>query len=185
MMLPSLDVQPEILGWRRRCHRMAPRTSQPLHRPPVSRIARCILEGVEHIVQPHRPQAVEQGAGILQHHPRLLALVNQLRDKFAYPLVAPVKNRRIVIIANALVIHHVLEVADNGRRGQVAATCGNQGLVHVQSDGTRRADTPEIDPTLRQENRLAAASAQGFFDQMFRTANVRQSIDILRKLAHA
>jgi len=41
----------------------------------VSRIAGDRLQAVEHIVQAHLPEAMEQRPGVLQHHARLLAFV--------------------------------------------------------------------------------------------------------------
>ena len=136
-------------------------------------------------MQAHGAQAVEQGAGILQHHPRLLALVDQLRDKFADALVAPMEHRRVVIIANALVLHHVLEIADDGRGVQVTATRRNQWLMHVQGDGAGSADVTEIDAAFRQEHRAGATGAQSLFHERLRTADVRQTVNVLWKLAHA
>ena len=112
------------------------------------------LQVVEHVVQAHLAQAVQQGAGVFQHHARLLALVHQLRDELAHALVAPVEDRGVVVVADARVVHHVLEVADDLGGAQVAAAGRDQRLVHVQGDGERALDAAEVNPALRQEDLL-------------------------------
>ena len=164
---------------------MAPRTAQPFDAAPIIGIATGVLQGVEHIVQTHRPHPVKKGAGIFQHHSRLLALVDQLRDKFANPLVAPVKGRRVVVIADVLVIPHIFQIADDRRRGQIAATGGNQRLVHVQGNGAGGANMAEINPAFWQIRGLGATGAHRLFHERLRTADIRQTINILWKLAHA
>jgi len=184
MMLPGLDMQAEVLRGRRGRYGMTPGTAEPFHAPPIVRIAGRIFQGVEDIVQTHIAQTVKQGAGIFQHHPRFLALMDELRDKFADPLVAPMKTGGIVIVANPLVIHHVLEVADHPRRLQVMAPGGNQRLVHVQGDRAGCTDSAEFNPAIGQEGRPVVTGAQGLVNQRFGAANIRQAIDVFRKLAH-
>ena len=58
------------------------------------------FEGVEDVVQAHLAQAVEQAAGVFEHDPRLLPFVDELRDEFAHPLVAPVEDGGIVVVAD-------------------------------------------------------------------------------------
>ncbi len=166
-------MQPEILSRRGRRDRMAPRTTQPFHRPAVSGIAGGVFKRVEHVIQSHRPQTMKQGPGVFQHDPGLLALVNQLGEELAHPLVAPVENRGVVIIANPLVIHHVLEITDNRGSGQIPAACRNQRLVHMQGNGAGGANPAEINSAVGQKNRLVAIVEQGFFHEGFRTADVR------------
>ncbi len=95
------------------------------------------------------------------------------------------EDRRVVVVADALVFHHVLEIADDARRGQIASAGRNQRLVHVQGDGASRADASEIDPAFRQEHRPIATGAHRVFHQGFRTADHGQAIDVFWKLAHA
>jgi hypothetical protein len=57
---------------------MPPRAAEPLHGGSQIRVAREWSQGVKHVVQARAPQPVQQGAGVLQHDPRLLALGEQL-----------------------------------------------------------------------------------------------------------
>ena len=77
-MLPGPDVKPVVLHGGRRRHRMAPRTAQPLDAPAIPRIAGDRPQAVEDIAQPHRVQAVEQRAGVIEHDAGLLALGDKL-----------------------------------------------------------------------------------------------------------
>ena len=173
-------MQAEILHRRGRRHRVAPRAAQPFDRRGGSGVAGDALEVVEDVVQAHLAQAVQQGAGVFQHHARLLAFVHQLRDELAHALVAPVEDRGVVVVADARVVHHVLEVADDLGRGEIAAAGRDQRLVHVQGDGERALDAAEVNPALRQEDRLAAAGAQGGFNLSFSAADIRQTAHVFR-----
>jgi len=106
----------------------------------------------------------------------LFAFVHELRDELAHALVAPMKDRGVVIVPNAWVVHHVLEVADNFGGGQVAAFGWDERLVHVESVGERTADASEINPALGQENALATAGLNHRFDLLFRAAKVQQPV---------
>ena len=74
------------------------------------------------------------------------------------------KDRGVVIVPNAWVVHHVLQVADNFGGAQVAAFGWDERLVHVESVGEGAADASEINPGLGQENALAAAGLNHRFD---------------------
>ena len=167
VMLPRADVQAEILHRRRRRDGVAPRHAEPFDRVAITRVAGDALEVVEHVVQAHLAHPVEQRARILEHHARLFALVNQLRDELAHALVAPVEHRGVVIVADARVVHHVLEIADDLRGLQVRAAGGNQRLVHVQGDGTGAVDILKI-------NARGVGSGAGNCERCFRAANVRE-----------
>jgi len=93
---------------------MAPWAAKPLHRLPQVRVAGEWPQGVEEVVQAGAAQPVQQGAGVLQHDPRLLALAEQLADELAHPLVAPVEHRGVVVVADVGVLQHPLQVADDG-----------------------------------------------------------------------
>ena len=137
-------------------------------------LASDALQVVEHVVQAHALQAVEQRPAVFKHHARLFAFVNQLRDELARALVAPMKDRSVVIIPDAWVVHHVLQVANNFGGGQIAAFGWNERLVHVERVGERAADAFEINPGLGQENALAAAGSNHRIDLLFRATKVRQ-----------
>ena len=180
VMLPGLDVQTEILHRRGRRHRVAPGVAQPFHRAPVARVAGDALQVVEHIVQAHLAQAVQQGAGVFQHHARLFAFIHELRDELAHALVAPVEDRGVVVIADARVIHHVLEIADDLRRAKVGAARRDQRLVHVQGAGKRALHAAPIDAALRQEDLAPAAAAHGGSDLVLSAADIRQIPNVFR-----
>jgi hypothetical protein len=98
---------------------------------------------VEDIVPPDLREPVKQRSRVLAHDPRLFALVDELRDELAHPLVAAEKHRRIVVVADIAVIQHVLEVADDLRGAQIVPSHGNERLVHVQGH-CRRAPHPLV-----------------------------------------
>jgi len=50
-----------------------------------------------------------------------------------------------VVVADVAVLVHVLQVADDRGGAQVAATSGDEWLVHVQGDGAGAADGAEVD----------------------------------------
>jgi hypothetical protein len=108
MLLPCGHMKPIILHRRGRRDRMTPRASQPFNGGAILRFAGDALQIVEYVIRPHLTQAVQQRPGVFQHDPRLPAFGDQLRNQFAHPFVAPEKDRRVVIIADSLVIHHVL-----------------------------------------------------------------------------
>jgi hypothetical protein len=131
-------------------------------------------------VQAHVPQAVEERAGIFEHHAGLPALVNQLRDELAHALVAPVKDGGVVVVADARVVHHVLEIADDVGGLQAAAAGRNQRLVHVQRDGAGALDAAKVHAALRQKHRAPGALGEGLFKEGFRPAQVGQPIEVFR-----
>ena len=168
-------MQPEILRRSGRGHRVPPRRSEPLHRAAIGRIERNPLQIIEHIVEPHRPQAMKKLARVIQHHPRLFSFSDQLRDELAHTLVAPHEHRRVVIVADARIIHHVLQIADDRGGVEIAASRRNERLVHVERDRKRAANPAEIDARLGQVK--GAASGHRVGDKVLRSANVWQSFD--------
>src|SRR5208337_2763448 len=91
---------------------------------------------------------MEQRSGILEHDARLLAFVDKLGNELTHPLVAPHEHRSVVVVANVLMIHHVLEVANDLGATEVATSGGNQRLMHMQCNGRRAPDAAEVDPAV-------------------------------------
>ncbi len=177
-------MQAEVLGWGRGGDGVAPGHAEPFHRPVVVRVAGDALEGVEDVAPAHLAQAVEEGAGVFQHDPRRLALPDQLRDELAHALVAPGEDGGIVVIADALVLHHVLEVADEGGAAQVTAAGRDQGLVHVQGDGGGGADLAEVDAPPVPEEGLGGAGGQGVRDVGLAARDIGDAFDRFGKRIH-
>ncbi len=141
---PGLDVEPEVLDGSRGRDRVAPGATEPLDAVAIPRIARDQPEVLEDIVQAHRVQAVEQRARVVEHHAGLLALGDKLGDELPHPLVAPMEDLRIVVVAHIRVVHHVLEVADDRGSRKLLIRVGNQRLVHVQRDGAGALDSRPV-----------------------------------------
>src|SRR5881396_829932 len=93
---------------------------------------------------------MQQTTGIIEHHARLLAFLREGRDELTDTPVAPVKDRRVMVVADMLIIHHLLEVADDGGRAEVVSSRGNQRLMHVQRDRKRALHASKIDAALRE-----------------------------------
>ena len=127
---------------------------------------------------------MQQGAGVLQHDPRLLALAEQLADELAHPLVAPVEHRGVVVVADVGVLQHPLQVADDSRGAQVRSAGRDQRLVHVQSDREGAVDAGDTQRRLIREQSPGSAGGDRRLDYLFRTAQVRQAIDALGQLSH-
>src|SRR5262245_22585324 len=178
MMLPGVYMQPEILHWRRRSHAVTPTCPEPLHGAPVSGIERNALQIVENVIQAHRPQAVQKHTGVIEHHGGMLAFMNELRNKVAHAFVTPMEHGRVVIVADALVVHHVFEVADERRRAHVAASCWYQRLMHMKGHRKSAPNPREIDRTIRKTIGTRASHCFGY--PILRSTDVGQSIDILR-----
>jgi hypothetical protein len=133
MVLPGAHVQPEVLRGRGGGHRVAPGAAEPLHGLAGPRITGEIPERTENVIQAHLPHPVQQGARVVEHRPGLAALAEQLPDELAHPLVAPHQYRRIVVVADVLMVHHPRQVADD-RRGMQVGAGRDERLVHVQRD---------------------------------------------------
>jgi hypothetical protein len=171
VMLPGFHMEAIVLNWRGRRDGMAPSISQPFNRPPVRRLARNLSQTIKDVIEPHLPQTVKQGARIIEHNARLLALAEQLRDEFPNPFVAPVESRRVMVVANSGIVHHVLQVADDSGRLRVPAARWDQGLVHVQRDRGCAADLGKVEAFLGGEY-PSFTLLNGLFDQLLGAANV-------------
>jgi hypothetical protein len=90
-----------------------------------------------------------------------------------------VEDGGVVIVADALVLHHVLQIADDRRRAQIAAPRWNQRLVHVQGSGKRALDSIEIYGTVGMAVR--ARLSHCLINKVFRSADVRLAIKIFRQ----
>ena len=77
---------------------MPPGGAQPLHAAAVGRVAGDRRQDVEHVVRPHLPQAVQQTAGVVEHHAGVLALVDEFGDELAHPFVAAQEDRGVVAV---------------------------------------------------------------------------------------
>jgi hypothetical protein len=124
---------------------------------------------------------VQQRAGILQHHPRLHAFVEELGDELTHPLVRG-KDAGVVIVADLRVRQHVLQVADDCRGAQVVAAGGDQRLMHVQCDRCGAAETSDVHAALGQQRRPRPGAR--LLDERVGAAEVGKAGDALGKLAH-
>jgi hypothetical protein len=147
------------------------------------RVTGHLAQRVEHVVEPHAPHAVQQRARVLQHDPRLGAVGQQLGNELPHPLVAPVEHRGVVVVADAGVLHHPLQVADRGRGAQVRPTGRDERLVHVQGDGEGAVDPVERRP-LVAVHRPLEPGPDGGVDLVLRPAQVGQVVDVLGELGH-
>ena len=177
VILKRFDVQTKILRWRGRRDGMTPRHTEPFDGVTIAFITSDALESVEHVVQPHVTHPVEQRAGVFEHHARLFAFVNQLRHELTNAFVAPVKHAGVVIIADARIVHHVFEITDDISGREIVSASGNERLVHVERDGARAVDAAKINTT---RGLTPLPITQGFLDQCFVTAKVREMLDVFR-----
>src|SRR6185437_117951 len=184
MMLPGPDVQPVILDRRRRGDRVAPRTPEPFDRMAIERIAGDPLQVVEHLMESHLTHAVEQRARILEHDARFFAFMDELRNELPHAFVAPDEYGRVMVIADALVIHHILEIADDLGAANLVTTGGNQWLMHMQRHSGGALDALEVEPTLRKVPRPHGSVHQSTLNQLFPPGDVGQTIDIFLKFSH-
>ena len=184
VVLPGLHVQAEVLHRRRGRDGVPPRCAEPFDGAAVVGMLREGAEGLEDVAQPHAVQPVQQRAGVLQHHARLLALFEELGDELPHALVAGEKGAGVVIVAHLRVLQHVLQVADDRRGAQVVAAGGDQRLMHVQRDGRGAAQTSEVDAALGQQRR-SRPGALRLLDERFGAAEVGEPVDALREFVHS
>ena len=131
----------------------------------------------------HLAQPVQQRARVLQHHPRLRALIDQLRDELAHPLIAPTEHRSVVVIADVRVLEHVPQVADQRSRAKLLSAGRDQRLVHVQRDPERTLDPHERIPSIGERDHRAILSVRDRRgDQRVLAGQVGQPVDALSKL---
>ena len=140
------------------------------------RVAGDGLEGVENVVEPHLPQAEEQASGVVQHDAGLFALMHELGDEFTHAFVARVKNRGVMVVADVLVFHHVLEIADDGGGPQIVAASGDEGLVHVQGDGEGALHAIQARGAAGRSGRRGGPG-HGLGDEGFAAADIGQAVD--------
>jgi hypothetical protein len=163
---------------------VAPRTAEPLHGLAQVRVAGQRPEGVEDVVQASVAQPVQQGAGVLEHDPRLAALGEQLGDELAHALVAPVEHRGVVVVAQVGVLQHPLQVADDGGGARVRSAGRDERLVHVQGDRERAVDGGDVHRGATEEHRPRPPGDDRLLDPLLRTAQVRQAVEVLWQLPH-
>ncbi len=98
------------------------------------------MQGTADVAAAHLANAPEQIAGVIQHHPRIAAFSDQLRDEIGQAPIALGKGLGIVVIALSGMLRHVLEMGDEGaiRAGR------HRGLVHVQGAGKSRLQLAPI-----------------------------------------
>jgi len=127
---------------------------------------------------------MQQGPGVLKHDARALALLHQRRDDFTHAAVTGAEYRGVVIVAYRLVLHHVLQVADDGCATELVTPCRNQRLVHVQRNGAGRPNLPKIDITDRLVQTRLRDRRQSLPDDSFVATYIRQTVDQLGNLIH-
>lgn len=118
---------------------------------------------------------MEQGAGVFQHHARLLAFTDEPGNKFAHPLVAPAEHPRVIAIAAN---HHMLEVADDFRCAQISPSGRNQRLMHVQCDSESALDAAKIGAHFRPTSSACLLTCGQY--PFFLTADIRHITDVFR-----
>src|SRR4029077_13702580 len=117
-----------------------PRAPAPPPRPPVALVTCEARQGVEHVGGAHLAQSVEQRARVFEHDPRLDPLVEELRDELAHAFVTPQKYARVVVVTDARIVQHPLQVADHLCRPQLRTPCRDEWLVHVQCNSESAVD---------------------------------------------
>ena len=111
------------------------------------------------------------------------ALIDQLRDELAHPLIAPAEHRSVVVIADVRVLEHVPQVADQRSRAQLLSAGGDQRLVHVQRDRERTLDPRERIPSIGERDHRAVLSVRDRRgDQRVLAGQVGQPVYALSKL---
>ena len=89
-----------------------------------------------------------------------------------------------MVVADALVLEHVLQVADHRGGANIASAGRDQRLVHVQRVGEGALDAGKIDVAVRQEDGPARRSGDGALNFLFRAADVGQAVDVFGKVYH-
>src|SRR6266404_5598116 len=113
---------------------MPPSATQPLDRSTIAWGTSNSAQVVEHVVQAHLPKSVQESPGIFQHHAGLLAFVDQLWDELPHAFVAPMKHGGVVVVPDILVVHHVIEIANDLPCVQLRTSGRDQRLMHVEGD---------------------------------------------------
>ena len=118
---------------------------------------------------------MQETTRVIQHHSRVFTLLNKLRNELAHAFVTPVKHRRVMVVADLPVIHHVFQIADDRRRPQISTAGGNQRLVHVQADTERAPDPAKTASRFRKIVRTR--TVHRFGNPAFGSANIRKTFD--------
>ncbi|MGA2404931.1 MAG: hypothetical protein ABSG91_25050 [Syntrophobacteraceae bacterium] len=119
---------------------------------------------------------MEQGASVVDHNPRVFALLHQAGNELTHALVAPAENLCVVPVFIVGTFLHELEIANERCMAHEAPSPWTSGrderLVHVQSNGAATPNITEINPALVQENRSVPAGANSSFNDSFRAAQI-------------
>jgi hypothetical protein len=142
---------------------MAPGGSEPLGGLAGPAVMSEVAKRVEYVVQAHLPHSVQQGARVVEHHPGLAILTEELGDELAHALVAPHEHGGVVAVTDVRMLHHPRQVADDSRGAQVVAGGGDKRLTHVQCHRERAGSTLNIEAI--PEYRALAARFDGLADQ--------------------
>ena len=161
---------------------MAPGAAEPLHRLAGPGIAGKIPERIEDVIQAHLPHPVQQGAGVVEHHPGLAAFTQELGDELAHAPIAPCEHRGVVAVTNVRMLHHPRQVADDPRGAQVVASGGDERLMHVQRHRERAGSTLNIKAI--HEYWALPARFDGLADQRLLPTQAGHAIDVLGHGVH-
>jgi hypothetical protein len=89
------------------------------------------VQGLEDVAPAHLLEPPQQVAGVIEHDPRVAALLDQLGQQVGQAAVALGEGFGVVVVALSRVLKHVLEMGDQRPVGPG----GDGGLVHVQGTG--------------------------------------------------
>ena len=148
MLLPGHHLQLQVGDGGGGHHGMAPQGAQPLHMGLIAGVAGQALQGLEDVVPAHLLESPEQITGVIQHDPRIAALLNQLGDDRSHAAVALGEGGGVVVVALAAVLLHVLQVGDQGP----LVARRDRGLVHVQRTGKGRLDCLQLQVGVGEED---------------------------------
>jgi hypothetical protein len=81
---------------------------------------------------------------------------------------------RVVVIPDPWIVHHVLQIADDGRGAKIPTPSGDEWLMHVQRAGETGSNPPEVDSAIRMPRRPLGSDSRS--NGLFFATNVRQSI---------
>lgn len=106
---------------------MAPHGAEPFNMGLILRLTGDALQVVENVIPPHLDESPQQVAGVIEHDAWVAALVNQLWDKISHAAIAPGKDAGVVVVAVALMLKHILQIANQ----LTIRSSGDGGLMHV------------------------------------------------------
>jgi len=128
-----------------------------------------LLQVADDVFAAHLAEGPEQVAGVVEHDAWIFALANKLWNPFAHAFVAPGKDAGVVVVTFALMLEHVLKVAD----GIAIWPSGDGGLVHVEGAGESSGDVLKVEVGVGGENAIAVISNGS--DRGFPAAYIGQS----------